>query len=325
MERLTPSRGFLLWKHNQLLRIARRIGARCDVIIGVNCEADLGPRGIQYVHFPRYEDPRLRGERFPRDPGALKWYHRSSALMRLYFRACTIGSGYSMARMQRNLTLVNSDWTGGYFRKIHGGDPVTVYPPVTSDFPDVAWTKREMGFVCVGRISPQKRLEMIVGILAAVRQRGHDVRLHIAGVRDCDQAYFDSINSLQARYADWVTFHFDLARPALAALLARQRYGIHGMQGEHFGMAVAEMVNAGCVVFVPNGGGQVEIIGDEPDLIYRDRDDAVNKIDGLLRDPVRQEAARAHLAQRRNSFSSETFMHEIRAIVDRFPSLDPAA
>jgi glycosyltransferase involved in cell wall biosynthesis len=324
MARLTPADGFSLLKHNQLSRIARRIGARCDVVIGVNCEADLGPRGIQYVHFPRYEDPRLRGERFPRDPGALKWYHRSAALMRLYFRACAVASGYSMERMQRNLTLVNSNWTGGYFRKVHGSDPVTVYPPVCNDFPDVAWAQRESGFVCVGRISPEKRLEMIVGILAAVRQRGHDVRLHIAGVHDDKQAYFDSIQALQARHADWITLHIDLARSALATLLAQQRYGIHGMQGEHFGMAVAEMVNAGCIVFVPNEGGQVEIIGDEANLIYRDPDDAVDKIDALLRDPLRQDAARAHLAQRRNLFSSEAFTHEIRAIVERFPDRDRA-
>jgi glycosyltransferase involved in cell wall biosynthesis len=316
MARLTPRAGFSLWKHNQLSRIARRIGAQCDVIIGANGEADLGPRAVQYIHFPRYEDPRLRGGRVARDPGAFKWYHRSPYVMRLYFRVCAVGSGYSMERMRRSLTLVNSDWTGTYYRNVHGVAAMTLYPPVTNDFPRVDWAAREMGFICVGRISPEKRIELMADVLCEVRRRGHDVRLRIAGVRDCNDEYFDVVRSLLDRHADWITLHLDLPRPALAQLVAAQRYGIHGMKGEHFGMAVGEMVNAGCIVFTPNDGGQVEIIGDYPDLVYGTREEAVNKIDALLRDPARQEAARAHLAQRRKKFSTDAFVAGIRAVVE---------
>ena len=39
---------------------------------------------------------------------------------------------------------------------------------------------------------------------------------------------------------------------------------LHGMREEHFGMAPAEMARAGVIVWVPNGGGQMEIVGDEP-------------------------------------------------------------
>lgn len=317
MARLTPRLGLSLWKHNQLSRIARRIGAQCDVIVGANCEADLGPRAVQYVHFPRYEDPRLRGGRVPRDPGALKWYHRSPRLMQLYFRACAVGSGYSEARMRRSVTLVNSDWTGTYFRNVHGVAAETLYPPVTNDFPQVGWGAREMGFVCVGRISPEKRIELLAEILHEVRRRGHDVRLHIAGVRDCNDEYFDLVRSLLTRHRDWITLHLDLPRSALAQLLTTQRYGIHGMKGEHFGMAVGEMVNAGCIVFTPNDGGQVEIIGDYPELVYGTRAEAVDKIDAVLRNPARQEAARAHLAQRRTRFSTDAFVAGIREIVEK--------
>jgi glycosyltransferase involved in cell wall biosynthesis len=320
MARLTPSHGFSLWKHNQLLRIARRIGVQCDAVIGVNCEADLGPRGIQYVHFPRYADPRLRGGRLPRDTAKLKWYHRSPFLMRLYFSACALASGYSEARMQANLTLVNSDWTGGYFRKVHGGNPLTLYPPVANDFPDVPWEQRERGFVCVGRISPEKRLGMIVGTLSAVRQRGHDVHLHIIGVPDFDRDYLQSVCRLQVQHGDWVTLDLDLSRPALTELLAHHQYGIHGMKDEHFGIAVGEMVNAGCIVFAPTTGGQAEIIGDYPDLQYATPEEAVNRIDAMLRAPTRQAAAQRHLQERRVVFSTAAFMRSVQAIVGDFIS-----
>ena len=60
--------------------------------------------------------------------------------------------------------------------------------------------------------------------------------------------------------------------------MATHRYGIHGMREEHFGMAPAEMARAGCIVWVPRGGGQMEIVGREPVLMYDSEDDAVEKI-----------------------------------------------
>jgi glycosyltransferase involved in cell wall biosynthesis len=318
MYRFTPAHGFALWKHNQLLRVARRIGAHCDVIIGVNSEADLGPRGIQYVHFPRYDDPRLRGERLPRDPAALKWYHRSPALMQLYFSLCARASGYSQARMQKNLTLVNSDWTGGYYRKIHGGNPLTLYPPVANDFPRVPWTEREMGFVCLGRISPEKRLELVVDILSAVRRRGHDIHLHLIGAPDGSAQYLESVQRLQAENADWLALDLNLPRARLRELLARHRFGIHAMREEHFGIAVGEMINAGCIVFAPKSGGPAEIIGDYADLQYERPDEAIDRIDAMLRDRTRQATALRYLEDRRALFSTETFMRNMEAIVDDF-------
>jgi hypothetical protein len=79
-------------------------------------------------------------------------------------------------------------------------------------------------------------------------------------------------------------------------------------------MAAAEMVRAGCVVWVPDGGGQVEIVA-EPRLTYGSVDDAVTKILRTLRDPAEQAALRVHLATRWPLLSTEHFMREIRAAV----------
>ena len=53
----------------------------------------------------------------------------------------------------------------------------------------------------------------------------------------------------------------DASRDEVRALMATHRYGIHGMREEHFGMAPAELARAGCIVWVPRGGGQMEIVG----------------------------------------------------------------
>jgi len=44
---------------------------------------------------------------------------------------------------------------------------------------------------------------------------------------------------------------------------ASSRYGIHGAEGEGFGIAIAEMVKAGCVTFAPAVGGPAEILDHE--------------------------------------------------------------
>jgi hypothetical protein len=108
--------------------------------------------------------------------------------------------------------------------------------------------------------------------------------------------------------------HQNLSRAALAALVARQRYGIHGMLEEHFGMAPAEMVRAGCLVWVPDGGGQVEIVAD-PRLTYTSVDDAIAKIVRTLRDPHEEATLRKHLAAQAPRFSAERFMAQVRTAV----------
>ncbi len=68
------------------------------------------------------------------------------------------------------------------------------------------------------------------------------------------------------------------------------------MREEHFGMAPAEMARAGAIVWVPRGGGQMEIVGREPALMYESDDDAVRKISAMLASASEQQRLREHLA-----------------------------
>jgi hypothetical protein len=135
--------------------------------------------------------------------------------------------------------------------------------------------------------------------------------LHLVGTAE-DRDYYRRI----ARRArdEGAMLHENLSRAELLALLARQRYGIHGMPEEHFGMAPAEMVAAGCIVWVPASGGQVEIVGD-PRLTYGSVEEAIATILRVLRAPAEQAALRAHLAALAPRFSTERFIREIRSVV----------
>lgn len=297
-----------LLKSNYLLRLCRQLAPGHDIVMTANNESDLGGNGIQYIHFPSLHPIRPETD--------LRWYHRSQLAVAAYRRYAQQLAGFSYERMRRNLTLVNSDWTGNLVRRLHGIEPRTVRPPVPGKFPAVPWREREDGFVCIGRISPEKRIELIIEILVQVRSSGRPVHLHLVGTFD-DRAYARRIRRLIAEHRSWVLLEENLARDELARLVAQHRYGIHAMAVEHFGMAVAEMVRGGCIVFAPNGGGQVEIITNDR-LLYENTTEAVAKISAVLSNPDIEAELRADLATKADSLSAERFVGEIQELVRRF-------
>ena len=84
-------------------------------------------------------------------------------------------------------------------------------------------------------------------------------------------------------------------------LIPQHRYGIHGMTGEHFGIAPAELQLAGCLTFVPSDGGQTEIVEGDERVMYHDVDDAVRKISHVLSDAALEAPGFFHVRQPRQS------------------------
>lgn len=306
--RLPPFRLALL-RMNLLFRRARRLIAEreFDAVLSTMGEMDLGRKVIQYVHYPWLA--------YPRPDYDLRGYHLP-ALVRLYRACCLKLSDFRPERAAANLTLVNSDWIGALYTQVYGRPAVTVYPPAPGPFKATPWTERADTFLCIGRLSPEKELLKVMRILAAVRARGHEITLSIIGNPD-DRAYQGRIEAAAAAHGSWVKMNVSPPRPALLDALSRARYGIHGMAEEHFGIAVAEMVRAGCLPFVPDGGGAPEIVGRNPALLYGSEDEAADRISRVLGDVALQEILRQEMAARADLFSENTFMRRITEIVDR--------
>jgi len=156
-------------------------------------------------------------------------------------------------------------------------------------------------------------------ILARVRERVPDLTLTIVGTWDRHaRSYLNSLRALARSLGSWIEFRNDVTRDEMRGLMASSRYGIHGMAEEHFGMAPAELARAGCVVWVPAGGGQMEIVGREPALMFTSDDDAVGKIAKTLTDDAEQRRLRELLAARSEQFSTARFMAQVRELVDTF-------
>jgi glycosyltransferase involved in cell wall biosynthesis len=159
-------------------------------------------------------------------------------------------------------------------------------------------------------------MERVIAILAEVRKKGFDVHLHLGG-NGGDRTYFQDLKSLAARSDEWITIHDGMSSEEKSSLLATHRFAISGRPNEPFGIALAETVKAGCITFVPNGGGQTEVVN-YPSLIYQDDQDALQKITAILGSATLQERVRAHLAQSVARFSVQGFEKKIRAIVGEF-------
>jgi glycosyltransferase involved in cell wall biosynthesis len=294
-----------------LMRYTRKLAGGFDVIFGTYNETDYGRRGIQYINYPTYLRPR---------PGVdVRRYHRSNFALQLYYKLADAIAGFSMDRLKENLTLVNSNWTGAHVRSFLGVETRTLYPPVVDPLPPPPWVERRPDFLAVGRISPEKEYERLIRILARVRQHHPDLKLTIVGTWDRHtRRYFDELTALASSLGSWIALEQNLTRDEVRRLMAAHRYGIHGMREEHFGMAPAEFVRAGQIVWVPRGGGQMEIVGEEPALMYDTDDDAVEKILAVMTSPAEQARLRDLLAERGRLFSTERFVSEVRDIVSSF-------
>jgi glycosyltransferase involved in cell wall biosynthesis len=294
-----------------LMRHARRVHDGFDVIVGVHNEADYGRRGIQYVHYPAY----LR----PRPDVDLRWYHRFPPALNGYYQFADWLGDFSLERMKSNLTLTNSNWTAAQVRKCLGITATTLYPPVADPGPPVPWADRRPGFIALGRISPEKEYERSIRILARVRESAPDLTLTIVGTWDRHgRSYYEKLRAMAASLGSWIEFRRDVSRAEIRGLLASHRYGIHGMREEHFGMAPAEMVRAGMIVWVPDGGGQVEIVGSEAGLTFETEEQAADSITRVLGSVPEQHRLRDRLAARSDMFSTQRFVAEIQSIVRTF-------
>jgi glycosyltransferase involved in cell wall biosynthesis len=307
---------FSVQRQAWMMRLCRRHAARFDLLMSTCDEFDFGRPSIQYTHYPYLE----RHVPMMEKADALVGMGRVTGLFSGKIRPRLTISGLRADSLRRNLWLANSHWTAEQIRSSYRAEAQVLYPPVLWNLAEPSRDRKLNRFTALGRISPDKRLLELIEILDRLRSRGHDIGLDIIGDRDNerDTGYLPAICERADTAGGWIRIHQSVPRERLEEIVAGNRYGIHGKLDEHFGIAPAEMVRAGCIVFVPNSGGQVEIVDRRPGLCYDSDDDAVEKICSVLEDNGLQEEAHRGLAERAARFSEAHFMAGIREHVRGF-------
>ena len=299
----------------RLGRWAREKAGGFDVMISTYNVMEFGKPGIQFIADFSFDDG-LRRELHPSVRGIRSALYRKSPLRTLYLELGRRLAGQSRSGWRVNLTLANSRWTRDILDRRFGVKAGVLYPPVRADFEPASWGQRENGFVVMARMAPEKQVERTIAILDEVRRAGHDIHLHVLG-REDHRDYTAKIRGLCRDRGGWARFEGLAVGERKKAFLAGHRYGLSACRNEAFGIGVAEMAAAGCVAWVPRGGGQVEIVGNE-DLVYESGEDAARKICRVLEDGERQAALSRHLRARADSFGCGRFVEEARRIVSGF-------
>lgn len=289
-----------------LNRLVRDRTTGYDLRISTGNELALDHPSVQYVHFPMFNRRLLDGE-----VGVTGRYNRG------YDTLCSLGAGVRRGSLTDTTVLTNSEWTAKRVEHLYDTSARVVYPPVNvHEFDPQPWEERSPGFVTIGRISPDKNQLELIEIVQRVRELGHDVKLHIIGPSANYNDDYNARVTTAAKQYEFVEFEGKMSRPALVRTLCSNRYGIHGKPNEHFGITVAELVAGGTLPFVPNSGGQVELVNRQSDLLYESVDDAVETIDAVLSDPDRQQELRDGLPNVSETLGQDRFQTQFKEIVD---------
>jgi glycosyltransferase involved in cell wall biosynthesis len=304
-------------RHYRLARFCRKLSTKFDLMISAYNPIFFSKKGIQFIADFSFDDG-LRRSLHKDSFGSAKWFYKKSFLRSAYLLLAKILSGRPGDAFQQNITVANSKWTAGIIKEKYGVDCEIIYPPASGCSSNDIFKNRENGFVCVSRISPEKNIEDVINIVKELRKNNSDVHLHILGRKD-DAEYARHLKTICSGEDDWCFFEGHLQYDEKFKIISNHKFGISGCRNEAFGIASAEMVKSGCIVFVPDSGGQKEIVNN-PQLIYGNRADAVDKINAIMKDGVRQEDILRHLRAEGLRFSANKFKEDVKILIRNFLS-----
>lgn len=224
-----------------------------------------------------------------------------------------------MIQPEEHHTLANSIWTRNFLRKSR--DQVgMIYPPVPPFDAGRPWRDREDRVVWLGRWHWLKRMDLAIDLVQEARLKGATtLRLAFAGFWHGSEEEWIRLRK-RCQDLDWVEWHESLDRDALQKLVGSSRYGLHTMLEEHFGIAVAEMMTAGCVVLVHDSGGPPEIV-QERRQAYRDTQEGGKVLYEIWNSPTLQQELHSAARPRGLSFSPERFSS---ALIEEIKSFETA-
>ena len=296
----------------RVLRYSKKNSSNYDLMFSSFGLMDFGKKGIQYLLDPNFNE-RLLKMLNPSPRKWKRWFYKDTVFRKFYLNLADKMKNYSVEGMKKNVTLVDSNWTGALAQSIFGLETITVYPPVLAKYPYVPWGEREDGFICMGRIVPEKQIERTIEIIGKLRLVFPKIHLHIMG-KIGDRAYGNYLKALISENKRWLFLEGDVGWEQKTELLSKHKYGIHGKENEPFGIVIAEMASAGCLVWVPNSGGQIEIVNHQL-LTYANADEAVNKISRVIQDIDLQDKIRTHLSKQSKIFTVTKYQSDIRRVV----------
>ncbi len=298
-----------------LNRAARRMAANYDLCIGTFNEIDFGRRGLQYIHHPLFPPRAL-----------LRAHHiiperseqgKALLLTQLYEWLLPRVSGDRLEGYRRNLTLTNSQFIQQAIQTLYGIESTVLYPGfLSAPGQQAAPTGRAFRFVSIGRISPEKHTLDLIDLFTRLYAKHPAAEFVVAGAAD-DPAYLAQVQTCLAASGAPIDLRINLSRDEIDRLLRGSRFFVNPRPYEHFGIVTLEALQAGCLPFVHQSGGSVEIIPFD-ELQFRTPDDFAQKAGRVIEDTALQARLQASLAEQAERFTLAQFDEVLHAVVTAF-------
>jgi glycosyltransferase involved in cell wall biosynthesis len=252
--------------------------------------------------------------------GTASMIDRSPLLESLYRSTVARVALSSPAGFRLNRTAVSSLFMREILAREYGIDAAVLYPTFSKARPrhNVPWSARPLRFISVGRFSPDKNLIQLVDSYAALHREWPSAEFTIVG-KIADERYFGAVCSRAASLGLPLHTVSEVSREELGALLESSKVYVAPKKYEHFGLAVLEAAQAGCLPFVHDSGGQTEIVRPK-ELHYTSVPELVARVSAMLRDETTRERV---LEEVRSGLAAST-LEDFFAGLDRLlrPLLD---
>jgi len=291
-----------------------------------------GFRLLEYIHFPFHvlrlekgDVPEEYREAFERYLADAKFYHKKygRGWWRYYFRfwlklygRVARGNPFESA----DLVMTNSRYIARLVKMLWGGDPYVLHPPVrVKDFEPhcmKGFDERDDAVVMVGRISPEKRVEVVIDAVAHAETK--PVLRVVGGLIPTTVPYKERLEKRAREKGVKVEFHTNVPRDELVKIVTSSKVFVHATVGEHFGIAVVEGMAAGCPAVVHESGGPYEDIIDRGyhGLSFRSVEDLAERIDKLIAGKEAWTYYHNLSLKRAQVFSEEEFARKLLEVME---------
>lgn len=270
------------------MAMVRRLAPKFDLCLSTYNEFDFGPHknARQYLHYPML----------------------TVALTSVPRKIFAWITGFSYQNVLSAYSYTCSEYTRKLIQQKYPHTHIDVlYAPVRKPRMEVPAHTTNKDFIYIGRISREKRIEECIKIVEDVRKAGYNSKFTIVGPA-YDEQYHNEI-LLAVKDKEWVTMYGQASSGEIDTLMSAHGFGINGTKDEQFGITIAEMCRCGVLVFVPNGGGQLEVVDNS--LVFENVDDAVSKIVKLFQNDEMQAELRKRAIATSDKFDAKNFIKQL--------------
>jgi alpha-1,2-mannosyltransferase len=209
--------------------------------------------------------------------------------------------------------LAVSNFTRSFVRDLWHRDSTTLYPPCPVDlYEDLNGPKKDL-VITVGRISPEKRME----IFLEIARRLPRLRFAIIGSVAQDQELY--YRRLREHSPTNVSFTIAPLRKA-RDIMADAKIYVHSAKNEHFGITIVEAMAGGCVPVVNDSGGPREIVSTDVGCRWKTLEEAVSQISALTNDDARRRTLSEAAASSSKRFGPDAFESGLKKVLTRYES-----